>query len=255
MSDVPGREPVEEEFDPAEIVDETESEPDEPELDEDEGEELEPEEGAPPEPVAATPKQGRKGQAERWRERAERLERDIAELKTQRQQPAAPVIDPAAQARAEAEKWERRAMMSPVELAQDIQREERAAFTQALLAVRNESQDLIDKQAYELAARTDPRYTKHRQVVEARLAQERAVGNYRATRKDILAYQIGLDALDRPAPARQQRAASARVASQTTRPVGARGDVARGGRRPAAGSLEEIESNLFGALDRGESIF
>ena len=256
MSDTP-REPVEpvtEEFDPAEIVDELE--PDEPEPDEGEGDELEPEGDEPP-VVERPQRHGRKGEAQRYRERLDRTERELAELKAQRAQPAQPAFDPAAQARAEAEKWERRAMMSPVELVQDVQREARAEFQQAILAQQVQTQDLIDKQAYDARAETSRPHQIYRDRVETLLAAERARGNFGATRTAILKYLIGEDALERGARAvpRQQRAAAARLDGQRTRPVGARGDVARGGRRPAPGSLEADEELVNAAIARGESVF
>lgn len=260
MSDTP-REPVEEEIDLGEIVDEQEL-GDEPQQEWGEGleeggdEPLEPDD-TEPEPVAPA-RQGRKGEAQRYRDRALRAEERLSEILTRQPQAApAPTFDPAAQARAEAEKWERRAMMSPVELAQDVQREMQANFQQAFVAQQVQTQDLIDKQAYDTEARTSSVHQKYQKRVETLLGSERARGNYGATRVAILKYLIGEDALERAGRAvpRQQRAASNRLDAQRTRPVGARGDVARGGRRPAAGSLEADIELVNAAIARGESVF
>lgn len=263
MSDVPGRDAVEEEFDPADITDELEPEPDEPEGDVDDGDDepdprfREEDEGEEPAPAAATPRQGRKGEAQRYRERAERLEREVRELRTQRQQIVAPPVDPQAAARAEQEFYASLEMMAPVDAIRAIDQRRTAQFQGALLQQQAQIQDRIDKQYYDAKVETSKVHERYRERVEAALQAEHAVGNFRATRADVLAYLVGQDALkrgERAAPA-QRRAAAARVDGQRTRPVGGRGDVAAGGRRPAAGSLEADIALINAAIARGKSVF
>lgn len=258
MSDIPGGQPPEEELDLGEIVDDPNDPPaDELEEIDEEVEPLEPGEDDEPEPAAAQPRQGRRGQAERLRERLERTERDLAELRTQRQQPAAPTFDPAAAARAEQEFFASLDMMSPAEAIRAVDQRRTAQFQQALLSQQAQITDRIDKQAYDAEARTSVLHQKYRQRVEDQLRQEYAAGNLRATRTDILAYFIGQDALaraGRAAPA-QRRAAAARVDGQRTRPAGARGDVAAGGRRPAADSLEADIAFVNDGLRKGHLVF
>lgn len=257
MSDTP-REPVaEEEFELGDGDEPLEPEPDEPELDE-EGEEPEPEEGEEPEPAAGEPRrQGRKGEAQRYRERLERTERELAELKTQRAQPAPAPVDPQAAARAEQEFYASLEMMAPTDAIRAIDQRRTAQFQQALLHQQSQINDRIDKQAYEAQARTSALHERYQQRVEDALRQEHAVGNFRPSREDVLAYLVGQDAIKRGsrAAAPQRRAAAARVEGQRARPTGARGDVAAGNRRPAAGSLEADIALVNAAINRGESVF
>ena len=229
MSDIP-QDRVEEELDLTEIGDDPEPEPDEPEPEE--GEDEPPEGEDEPAPVAAeTRQQRRKGEAQRYRERLERTERELAELKARAQQPAAPAFDPAAQARAEQEFLASLDMMSPAEAIRAIDQRRTAQFQQAIVAQQNVITDRIDKQAYDAEARTSPIHQRYRERVETALRAEHAVGNFRATRADVLAYLVGQDAIQRAgraAPAQQRRAA-ARVNGQRVRPVNGRSD---GGAEP-----------------------
>ncbi len=244
MSDIPAGQPGEDELDLGEIVDDLEPEPDEPEP-EIEDDEPEPDGEEPPEPV--TPRQGRRGQAERLRARLERTERDLAELRTQRQQPApAPAIDPAAAQRAEQEFFASLELMPPAEAHRAVWNRAQQQFGQQLLGQQLQTQNTLDKQAYDAEARTNPVYRRHAAAVEALVRQEHARGNF-IWREAAIAH---IDFQDRKARAataapRQQRAAARRVAGQQTRPGSTRSDGAAGGRVPAD-SIEAARARIAG---------
>lgn len=215
-----------------------------PELDEDGdpepgGDEPEDEPGDPqdePQRGETQQRPGRKTQAQRLRERIERqdaehqvLKQQLQTLTQQRQQPA---YDPAAAARAQQEENERVALMGPAEAAQYYYQKGQNEFRQAMLGQQLQTQDLIDRQAYDAAARTSRVHRDYRQRVEDLLSGERARGNLAANRTALLAYLVGNDAIERAGKAapQQRRQANARVAGQQVRPASARGDGARGGR-------------------------
>lgn len=197
--------------------------------------------------VDPPPRQGRKSQAQRWRDRAERTDRELQALKnqfqgfTQGQQQFRQQPDPGL-ARQQAE--QRRAqleMMSPLEAAEFIANEKAQQFQQAMLFQSLQNEDRLDKRDYDLAARTDRTRAQYRDRVEAALAAERQAGNLRATREDEFYKLYGRDVAERAAKAApgQRKRAAANVARQQTRPGGARGDGAGGGRRPAPGTPED----------------
>lgn len=201
---------------------------------------------------AASPQQraGRKTQAQRWRERTERSERELAELRQQvagitqaRQQPA---YDPAAAARAEQAELEQVRLMAPDEVArhyyQKAQREMGAVLAQQQFAI----EDRIDRQAYENAAARSALHQRYAPRVEALLQSERASGR-NTSREVILKYLVGEDAMQRATRAAptQQRQAARRVAGAQARPTGSRSD-AGSDRRPAPDSYEASLERLRG---------
>src|SRR5579859_149139 len=242
MSDVPGAGDGAPPIDPAaepddlDFLDEPEGEEAEAPEDEAEGEEAPPEDEAE-QPVA---RQGRKPQAQRWRERAERTEttlqtvqRELAELRAR--QTAPPPID---QERLQRERMERWSMMAPHEIVAEAMQIGRQEVQQQLQYQQLQTQDLIDRQTYDAAAQTSRVHQQYRQRVDDLLQSERARGNLGASRQNILAYLVGQDAIaraGRAAPA-QRNAAGRRVVAATARPTGARGEGARGSRTPAAGT-------------------
>lgn len=212
------------------------------------------------EDVEAPPRPRRKTEAQRWRERSERNERELEALKNQFQgfsqarttQPQQP--DPALAARQAQERAERLAMMSPVEAAEFIAGEKEQQFRQMLMMQHLQTEDRLDKRDYDQQARTSRLHQQYRDRVEAALASERQQGNLRATREDILARLYGQDAIQRSGRAapRQRQEAAARVARQRTQPTGARGDGAGGGRRGSWGDPEYDERMAREALRKGQ---
>ena len=189
--------------------------------------------------------------------RATALEREVAELRgfqqgiSQRQP-----VDPQAAQRAEQEFYASLEMMPPAQAYQAIVARERQNVGTALQQIEFRSNDRADKQAYDIAARTSRVHQQYRSQVEQTLASERAAGR-NPDREVILKFLVGNDVLERAsraAPA-QRNGAAARVASQQTRPTGARGDVAAKGRRPQPGSLEADIALVEAAIARGESVF
>lgn len=195
--------------------------------------------------VEPPPRQGRKSQAQRWRERAERAEREAAEARgfraaAEQFRPQQPQVDPAAQQRAAQERAERLSMMSPVEAAEFIANERTQQIQQYLLMERLQTRDELDRRDFAQQARTSRVHAQYRERVEAELSRRRSQNDFMSTREEILHRLVGEAAVERAtraAPA-QRRAAARRVNGQRTQPTGARGDAGAAGRRPAPGTPE-----------------
>lgn len=191
------------------------------------------------------PRQGRKSQAQRWRERAERAEREAAEARGFRQaaeqfqqrQPQVPNAEAERVARWEAENLP---MMSAQEVSAYHYNKGRNEIQQALLYQQLQMKDELDRRDFNSQARTSRLHQQYKDRVESELTRLRSAGNLMASREEILHRLVGEAAMERAnraAPA-QRRAASRRVAGQTTRPTNARGDGSAGRGRPAPGSEE-----------------
>ena len=185
---------------------------------------------------AATPRNLRRRAQEAERalatERAEKAALD-ARLRALESRQA---TDPAAAARAAAERAERRRMMAPDELVADVTQELRQDFGGALQALQFQQGDALDRTEFRASAATSKARAAYVDRVEALLASERAAGRNH-TRDALFKYLYGEDMekrASRAAPG-QRRAAAARVAGQTTRPAGARGGAPAGRRQPADG--------------------
>ncbi len=277
MSDLPeDANPGDEELDLGEI-DEAEAEEDGGEGDAgdagdgDEGQEEEQQEDAGDVAAAPSGRQAgkRESQAQRLRRQLEETRQELAEAKGYRnaseqfRAQQSPQVDYAAQQRAQQERADRLAIMSPVEVAEFIANERGQQFQQALLQQQVTLQDRIDKQAYDQKAAYSKVRQDYRKRVEELVASERARGNVGVERESVLAYLRGQDQLaaedaalaraTRSAPA-QRRAAARRVQGQQTRPTGARGDGASGSRRPAAGSAEDDERIIAEGFAAGQRL-
>lgn len=247
MSDIPTNEP--EDFDLGEIEEADDGEEAAEEVDVegqdgDEGGEVDEAEGGEGDvaPSPAPARTGRKSAAQRWRDRAERTERELASLRQQVQGLAQPRPDPEAQRRAAEQEQALLEQMSPAE----VYRYQEQKFQQRLQMQQLSIEDRIDKQAYDAAARNDPVYARHKDAVERIIAAEQAQGRFQS-RETVLTYVIGEEARKRAtsdAP-RQRRAAARRVAGAQARPTGSRSD-AGGGRRPAGDSYEAALARLKG---------
>jgi len=226
------------------------------------GEGREDEEGEGRRDVGREARTGRKSQSQRLRDRNEQLQRELAEargfrqaaeqFRPQQQQQA----DPAAQARAQQERADRLAMMSPVEAAEYIANERAGQFQQALLMQHLNTQDLIDKRDYDSQARSSRLHSQYREEVERTLREKRQAGDLLINREEILDRIIGREARQRASRAApvQRGAARRRVGAQQTRPTGARGDGPSGGRRPQPGSAEDDERIIAEGFARGERL-
>lgn len=177
-------------------------------------------------------------------ERAERakLAQQIEALSTRFSQPP---VDPAAQARAAREEQERLELMSPQEVARYYYEKGQQEHRQQLLQVQITTADSMDRQNYATLKAQLPAASRLETQVEQLLRTERAAGNYRFTRQDILRYLVGQEVLEKRASVlpRQQRQGARRVAGQTTRPNGGRGDVARQDR--AGRSQDDADAALL----------
>lgn len=265
MSDIPGGAEGADKLDPNAIPPEP-TDAEEPILDDElplgELEPEEPEPGEEPEPRPAAAPNRAQARIQTLRERAERAEREAAELRGFRQaleqQSRQPVVDPAIQQRQQLDmlrqRWEQ---MSPADaileaLQYGAQQQQQNSFLQQRLI-----EDRIDKQAYDAEARqpSGEQHQRYRDRVEQIVASERRNGNFVITRTDVLYRLIGEDVVNRAARAapNQRRQAAARAAAQQTRPTGARGD-ADGGRRPVPGSAEDDDRIIAEGLRAGFTI-
>ena len=211
---------------PLDEIDEAEPEPDEPE----------PEDQPEPEPEPERRRARVKGEAQRWRERAQtaqaesaELVRRIAALEQQRQQPA---FDPQAAQREEQEFRARLEQMLPHEAALEVANRSERRMQAQLAHVALSGFDRSDKEKFDDLAARNRSAARLAQEVERTLAARRAGGDYTLSRTDILDFLVGKELRTRAATQlpRERRAASGRVARETTRPASGRGDVAAGGR-------------------------
>lgn len=220
---------------------ETGDEPDEDGTDE--GDSEEPEERQVAQPRRQESRRDRA--AREHRETIAQLQREVADLRGQRQQPTAP--DPQAVERQEREFIESLRLMDPVDAAIAVRNRERQQLGQYIAGVEGRTMDRMDKQAFDSAARTDPAIKRLAPEVERYIAAARAQGNWSLERMTVFDAMYGreLRMKRQEALPRQQRQAQRRVASQTTRPTDARGDSQRT-RRPADDSVEAARERLRG---------
>ena len=199
--------------------------------------ELEPE--TPPDDGRERQRQVRRGQVHRLRadldrERAEKadLVRRIAALEQQRQQPPPP--DPQATAREEAEFRASLEQMLPHEAALAVASRSEQRMQRQLAQVALQSFDRSDGAEWRALQTSNRAAERLAPQVEQVLQQRRAMGDYTLGRRDILAYLVGQEMLNRPAngqtpPPRRPR---------TPRPASGRSDAAGtpggGGRRNEA---------------------
>ncbi len=189
--------------------------------------------------------------------RTRELERENAELRGFRAGASQQLpVDPQAAQRAEQEWYQSLELMTPAEQARQIMNRGRQEFAQHFQALQFQSNDRLDKQAYDSQARINPIFKKYAPEVERVLASERAAGRNpdREVILDVLYGREMRQRAERAAPA-QRRAANGRAAAQQARPTGARSTVAPGSRRPAPGSIEADEALVAAAIARGEKVF
>ncbi len=232
----------------------------------DEGAEPEPEEGADPpeegegdgEPAprrsrgSATIKELRARAQKAEREAAEGRQR-LADIERQVQHLSRQPVDPGAAQRAAVERAERRQLMSPSELAADIEQELTARFGQQFGQLQFQHADALDKAEFRASFAQYPARARYAEQVEAALQAERAAGRNH-TREVVMRHLRDIDMEKRAARAApgQRRAAAGRVAGQTVRPAGARSDSVAG-RRPAPGTAAHDDATLDEARRAGRS--
>lgn len=181
------------------------------------------------EPVRAPPKGKSKDEnmaalrerARMAQERADRLEREAAELRT-RVQPQQQTEDPRREA-------ERLARMTPEQRVQHYAAVAEERIARATAIGEFQAADQADKASFAVRTAHDPRAAKYAPEVEARLLQLRKSGA-NASREDVLKYIIGERVMaNMPKVKKQQAAARETVRSQTTNPERPKGDT--GGKR------------------------
>ena len=263
--------PVEEEIDlgtedtETEVDESLEADADEAGGNADDGQEGQDEEGQEDD-VAPEPSPRRGGGSETIRAQRRRaqeaeartaaLEREIAELRGFQQGTAARQVDPQAAARAEQEFYLSLETMAPAQAYQTLMQRGQQQVGTALQQLRYEQQELIDQTRFDASCARSPTRESFREKVETYREQQRRAGFY-IGREDAYYLLLGkeMEARSNRARPAQQRAAQNRVASQRTQPTGARGDAARGARRPQPGTIEHDEMLVQDAIRRGESVF
>ena len=153
------------------------------------------------------------------KEKAEKLEREMAELKQQVQQPR---VNPDEARRLREEKL---SLMDPSERKQFVLEEQVQELRQQNYQTQLHVIDATDKAAYDAKASLNPIYAKHKDQVEKALASLRSKGN-NASREELLKWVIGNEALKKagkPNPASRQ-AAARRVESAKAKPAASRSD-------------------------------
>jgi hypothetical protein len=190
-----------------------------------EPDEPEPEPQPEPDPAAERRNAARRGQVHRVREQlaAERaqnadLVRRIAALEAR---PAQPPPDPQAQAREEAEFRASLENMLPHEAALAVANRSERRMQAQLAQVALQSYDRTDTADWRQLQATNRAAARHAPEVERVLQQRRAMGDYTLGRRDILAYLVGQEVLNRP-----EAAATRPRPQRTPRPASGRGDVA-----------------------------
>lgn len=236
---------VDDEIDPPELDDLDDApEPDEPETDPPEDD---PDPGeAEPEPIAAeksrrpasevirAEKRGRK-EAE---ERATRLEREMAELRTMVTQPRMSEAEIYRQQQAEQERLQ---LMSPEERIDYRAQQTEIRLRNEMQQVRFQSAETADKAAFSAFAQSNPLAKKYASQVEAEFAKRLAAGKP-VERDVILKHLVGTAILERAASAstKQGKAGKARVAAAEGRPARAGGDTGSE-RANRGGEMSEAE--------------
>lgn len=210
----------------------------------------EPEDEPEPEPLPDDGAQQRRpGRAARRIEslanRNAELERRLAALEGRQNLQAQPDPRAAAEAaqREEAQFYESLRDMLPEQQAQAITRriEQRVGMHMAQAELRGF--DRFDVSQFETLRQTSPTAARLAPQVEQILQQRRQGGDYSLGRRQILAFLIGEEALNRAGrTTQQQRRSGARaVARETTRPASGRGgtEAAAGGRRQSQEDADE----------------
>ena len=263
MSDKPAVQPEDGEDLDLAVEDEEPVEGEESEAEAPEGEEP-PEAETEEEPAAAAPTRAQT-RIQSLRERAEKAEREAAELRGYRQaleQRAAPqsAADPYAQQRQQEALFQRWNQMhlegQGAQAQQEMWQLGQQHIQNAVMALQVQTNDRIDKQSYDAKALSSRPHQRHAAEVERILADQRARSNLAITREDILLRLVGQEAIanaNRAAP-QQRRQASGRVAAQQTRPGGARGDGGAASRRPAPGTPEHDDLLLDEYFSNGGTL-
>lgn len=218
----PGDEPVDDEPDDLDLEVDGDAEDDE---------EPEPEEVASePEPRAEPPRLTRRQRQEaNWRERARQAEVERDFYRNQTQQQPRPQQDPQILAQQRQQEYDRIAMLPPNEqvaaLHQLMQREN--ALTQLQMFDHNDRRD------FDALKSQFPAAQRLATQVEQILQQQRAQGIYQFSRSQIFDALYGNEVRTQGVRTQDRRARNgeARVARQTVRPNGRRGDVGGGARR------------------------
>lgn len=174
------------------------------------------------------------------REKADKLEREIQELRAESRQRAQQAQQESPESRAA-----RRALMAPEEVMREDLRESESRMTQLLQRQAVETREREDQRAYREVIRENPKLAKYEVEVERVRKEQEANGNFvpREVLLDLAIGRAARAAARSSTPTKQQAAASRRVEGQRTKPPAGKGDV--GANRGRQGdSLEKRLENV-----------
>ena len=187
-------------------------------------------------------------------ELARRLLAAETQLQQLQQRPVQPPPDPGAAAREEAAFVESLQQMLPHEAALAVARRQEGRFQQQLHAVALQSFDRTDQAEFNALRATNRTAARLAPQVEQMLQQRRQMGDYTLGRRQIFAYMLGEEVLNRVAAAPRggaQPRLTARAAAQVVRPAAGRGDVAA---RTGSGRAARDQDAADEALLRGITV-
>lgn len=159
------------------------------------------------------------------RERAQRAELREAEERGRREGLERQRVERQTTESAEYER-QRVALMTPDEKVDYYRQQDRQELDRRFGQMQFQQAVATDKMGFQALCTAKPAYAAVADEVEKRIADEHAKGNF-VSREALAKYVIGERMVERGTRAapKQRKAADARVAQQTARPVSARGDV------------------------------
>lgn len=177
--------------------------------------------------------------AKEAKDRADRLEREMADLRAAARPQTAP------QETAEA-RQQRLANMEPWERSEFLRVEGEQRINNTLARIEFETKDTADKASYDALAARKPVAAKLRNEVEARLADMRKSGTT-APRETVLRWVIGDRALanEGKATGKARKSAAGRQERQAARPANGRGDTVSEGRRNGSTSARDKRLDTY----------
>ena len=138
---------------------------------------------------------------------------------------------------------EKLALMTPEEQREYKRDEQLQSMSQNILLTQIKTEDAIDRNGYNMEARTNPIYSKHREAVEQRLNSERRQGR-NWTRREILEKIIGERALMSKPNTGKKQEAKRRVEAVKGKSVPGRSNTSANRSGKGKESFEELENRL-----------
>lgn len=178
-------------------------------------------------------------------EEVRRKDTELADVRRRLDELSRQMTQPRVQQETAEQRAARFALMSPQEAMQETLRESEQRMSALVQQTQMQSQDAMDRAAFQARAAVDPLYAKWSPKVEGKLAELRAKGN-NVEREVLLKFLIGEAALERRGSKegkQEVRQAQRRVASQRTRPINSGSDTSAN-RRQQGNTLERRLENV-----------